>query len=347
MTTSALNLGQLRRLLVSTGTAVGDHFSAQLLAGGRSNLTFRVTDGSSAWVVRRPPLHGLTPSAHDVAREYRMTQALQHTAVPVAGTVACDVDGSYTGSPLTVYEFVAGDVVRDQTDLGNLSDEQVDSLTAELVHTLVELHAVDVQEVGLHDFGRPQGFLARQVALWTQQWNRMRTRDISDVDLLAAALAERLPSVPSATSIVHGDYRIDNAIVDLTEPRHIRAVVDWELSTIGDPLTDIALMCVYRSAALNTILGFDAAWSSQRLPTPDTLAQHYAVASGRDLSDWPFYVALANFKLAVIAEGITYRAQAGSEAGDGALAAAECVPDLVAAGLRSLRGATAGSVRRP
>lgn len=345
MSTQALDLARLRHLLTDSGIEVGQHLTAQLLTGGRSNLTYRVADGSSAWVVRRPPLTGLTPSAHDVAREYRVMNALQRSAVPVARTVACDVDGSYTGAPVTVVEFVSGQVVREQTDLDNLSDDDVQAVTEELVHTLAELHTVDHRAVGLTDFGRPEGFVARQVSLWTKQWHRVRTRDLPDVDLLAAILAERLP-VGGDIAIVHGDFRIDNTIVDLGAQRRIQAVVDWELSTIGDPLTDIALMCVYRSPALNTILGAEAAWTSQRLPHPDVLAHHYALASGRDLSQWPFYVALANFKLAVIAEGITYRAREGADAGSGALAAADCVPELIAAGLRALRPGPTGVPRR-
>ena len=264
-------------------------------------------------------------------------RALQGTAVPVAATVVCDVDGSYTGSPITVAEFVAGRVIRDDIDLDDLSDQQIEALTGELIHALVDLHAVDHRAVGLQDFGRPDGFLARQVTLWTKQWHRVRTRDLTDVDLLAAALAERIPARSPGPAIVHGDFRIDNTIVDLSGPSLVRAVVDWELSTIGDPLTDVALMCVYRSAALDVILGTRAAWTSPRLPSPDTLAQHYALASGTDLNHWSFYIALAHFKLAVIAEGIAFRAEAGASAGDGASAAAACVPELVSAGLGALR----------
>ncbi|MGB3324231.1 MAG: phosphotransferase family protein [Mycolicibacterium fortuitum] len=339
-----LDLERLRALLVDSGVAVGQSLSARALPGGRSNLTYRVTDGRVAWVVRRPPLHGLTPSAHDVAREYRVTGALKDSAVPVAATVAADVDGSYTGSPLTVVEFVQGQVVREHRDLDDLTDDQIEALAAELVHTLVDLHAVDYRAVGLEDFGRPDGFAARQVRLWTRQWHRVRTRDLTDVDLLAAALSESVPTIASEPSIVHGDFRIDNTIVDLSAPRCVRAVVDWELSTIGDPLTDIALMCVYRAPALNTILGTKAAWTSPRLPTADVLAQHYALASGRDLSQWPFYVALAHFKLAVIAEGIAYRATAGSSTDQNARSAGKCVPELVAAGLRALRGRRGTSI---
>ncbi|QVI27333.1 phosphotransferase family protein [Mycolicibacterium neoaurum] len=345
MSDHTLNLAQLQALLVNNGIALSGSLSAQLLAGGRSNLTYRVTDGSSVWVVRRPPARGLTPSAHDVAREYRVMRALQGTAVPVAATIACDVNGSYTGAPITVAEFVAGRVIRANTDLDDLNDDQIEALTSELIHTLVDLHEVDYRAVGLDDFGRPDGFLARQVTLWTKQWRRVRTRDLADLDRLATALADRVPATTPRPAIVHGDFRVDNTIVDLSGPRLVRAVVDWELSTIGDPMTDVALMCVYRSAALDTILGTHAAWTSPRLPSPDTLAQHYALASGTDLNHWSFYVALAHFKLAVIAEGIAFRADAGASAGDGAAAAAACVPELVSVGLSTLRrsGATSTS----
>lgn len=338
MNHEGLDLGQLRALLTDTGVAVGQTLSVRVLAGGRSNLTYHVTDGTAEWVVRRPPLHGLTPSAHDVAREYRVTGALKGSAVPVAATVAADIDGSYTGSPLTVVEFVQGRVLRELGDLEDLTDEHVETLSAELVHTLVDLHAVDYRAAGLQDFGRPEGFLDRQVRLWTRQWHRVRTRDLTDIDLLAAALSENVPTVEPEPSIVHGDFRIDNTIVDVSAPRCIRAVVDWELSTIGDPLTDVALMCVYRSPALNTILGTKAAWTSPRLPAADALAQHYALASGRDLSQWPFYIALAHFKLAVIAEGIAHRAAVGASTDQSAVSAGQCVPELVAAGLGALRG---------
>ncbi|UNB52922.1 phosphotransferase [Mycolicibacterium sp. YH-1] len=167
------------------------------------------------------------------------------------------------------------------------------------------------------------------------------TRPMPDMDRLSEALHSALPRTESA-AIIHGDYRINNTIVDERQPDSIRAVVDWELSTLGEPLTDIALMCVYRPAPLNAILGFQAAWTSTRLPSADALAQQYAVKSGSDLSGWPFCLALANFKLAVIAEGIAHRARLGAASPNGEAAGA-AVPELVAAGLRAL-ARTDGSI---
>ncbi len=238
---------------------------------------------------------------------------------------------------MTVVEFVDGVVVRDQDDLSASTDDQTNACADELVRILVELHSVDVAAVGLQRFGRPEGFLARQVDLWATQWSRVRTRDLADVDTLHAKLSEAVPR-RSATSIVHGDFRIDNTILDPIDRASVRAVVDWELSTLGDPLTDVALMCVYRSPAFDLVLGSPAAWTSDRLPSPDALAHRYAVMSGRDVGNWDFYVALANFKLGVIAEGIAHRARSGSEVGTGAERAAEATPEFVAAGLRALQG---------
>ena len=330
-----LDLDALRAYLAAQGVGFAGPLQAELIAGGRSNLTYAVTDGASRWVVRRPPLAGLTASAHDMVREWRVTSALQGTPVPVARPVALCEDDSVLGAPFTVVEWVDGIVVRDQEDLAALSDEQVQRTTGGLVEVLVALHAVDITAVGLTGFGRPEGFLTRQVMLWRRQWEQVRTRDFPDLERLQARLADTVPA-SSAAAVVHGDYRIDNAILDRSDPAKVRAVVDWELSTLGDPLTDVALMCVYRHPALDVILGIPAAWTSPRMPSPDDLAENYARVSGRDLGDWPFYLGLAHLKLAVIAEGIAHRARAGADAGRDAARAAEAVPELVAAGLDAL-----------
>ena len=332
-----LDLEALRGHLAARGVEPAGPLRGELVSGGRSNLTFAVSDGVSRWAVRRPPLAGLTESAHDMAREYRVTSALVGTRVPVARPISLCADESVLGAPFTVVEWVDGVVVRDRVDLEQLSDEQVRRTTAALVEVLVDLHAVDVTEVRLEGFGRPDGFLARQVALWRRQWDRTRTRDLADLERLHSLLADDVPQSSEAT-VVHGDYRIDNAILDRTDPATVRAVVDWELSTLGDPLTDVALMCVYRHPALDVILGLPAAWSSPRLASPEELAEEYARRSGRDLAGWPFYLGLAHLKLAVIAEGISHRARAGAGASPDAEGAAAAVPELVAAGLAALRG---------
>ncbi|MGK5114630.1 phosphotransferase family protein [Geodermatophilus sp. CPCC 205506] len=330
-----LDLDALHDYLLARGVRPAGPLQGELIAGGRSNLTFAVTDGASRWVVRRPPLAGLTASAHDMVREHRVTSALQATPVPVARPVGLCEDERVLGASFTVVEWVEGVVVRDRDDLAALSDDDVHRTATTLIDVLVALHAVDVDEVGLAGFGRPEGFLARQVRLWRRQWEQVRTRDLPDLERLHDRLADTVPA-SSAATVVHGDYRIDNAILDRTDPATVRAVVDWELSTLGDPLTDVALMCVYRNPALDVILGIPAAWTSPRLPSPAALAEHYARASGRDLGHWPFYLGLAHLKLAVIAEGIAHRARAGADAGRDAARAAQAVPELVTAGLEAL-----------
>jgi aminoglycoside phosphotransferase (APT) family kinase protein len=265
-----------------------------------------------------------------------VTSALADTPVPVARPISLCLDAGVLGAPFTVMEWVDGIVVRNRNELAALTDDQVRTTVDALIEVLVALHAVSVADVGLGDFGRPQGFLARQVALWRRQWNHVRTRELPDLERLHALLADRVPPAHEV-AVVHGDYRIDNAILDPADPGKVRAVVDWEMSTVGDPLTDVALMCVYRHPALDVILGEPAAWTSPDLPAPKVLADAYARRSGRDLDGWPFYLGLAHLKLAVIAEGIAYRAAVGADAGRDAQRAAEAVPELLAAGLEALK----------
>lgn len=340
MTVEGLDAAALRQYLVDSDISVQGDLVVELIAGGRSNLTFKVSDEISEWVVRRPPLGGLTPSAHDVGREFVVTRGLYGTGVPIARPIAFDADGAVCGAPLTVTEFVTGRVYRHKDDLDVLSDAELAANASALVRVLVDLHAVDYRAVGLESFGRPEGFLERQVRLWARQWELVKTREIDDsltddVAELAEALAAAVPQTPQP-AVVHGDFRIDNTICDPEQPDVIRAVVDWELSTLGDPLTDIALMCVYRSPAFDLVFGHPAAWTSSRLPSADTLAEEYAQLSGRDLGEWNFYLALANFKIGVIAEGITHRAQHGAKDVQNAGEAAQAAPEFIAAARKAL-----------
>ncbi|MFZ2526120.1 MAG: phosphotransferase family protein [Rhodococcus sp. (in: high G+C Gram-positive bacteria)] len=332
-----LDLTALQRFLEHSGVAVAGELSAELISGGKSNLTYGITDGASDWVLRRPPTSGLTPSAHDVAREYRVAHALQDSAVPVAHTVALCEDDTVMGAPFSIVARVPGRVIRSKDDLDTLSADEIALCTGELVRVIAELHNVDYRAVGLGEFGRPGGYVTRQVKLWAGQWERVKTRDLPDIDRLHAALVEAIPESP-APSIVHGDYRIDNTILSPSDVGEVVAVVDWEMATLGDPFTDLAMMCVYRNPALDLVLGMPAAWTSPRLPSTDDLAQMYAVATGRDIAHWDFYLALANFKLAVIAEGINHRWRVGATVGDGFDKAGDSVPAFVAAGLAALKG---------
>lgn len=332
-----LKADDLRKLLSANGIDVVGRLNIELISGGRSNLTFAVNDDVHRWVARRPPLAGLTPSAHDMEREWAVTAALVDTPVPVATPVAIDRSGEFIGAPCTVVDYVDGEVIRSTDDLAPWSDAEVTANFDALVATLAALHDVDYRAVGLAGFGRPEGFAARQVKLWTRQWGLVKTRELPDVERLAGLLAGRIPEAARAT-IVHGDFRVDNTILAPGDPATVAAVVDWELSALGDPLTDVALMCVYREPVFSRVLGFDAAWTSDRYPAPDQMAQRYAQVAGVDLGDWGFYLGLANLKLGVIAEGITHRAlQGGSSGSAGAERAAEATAAFIANGLKALQ----------
>ncbi|MFC8102703.1 phosphotransferase family protein [Streptomyces sp. NPDC057363] len=310
---------------------------ADLLHGGRSNLTYRVTDGELDWVVRRPPLGGLTPSAHDMGREYRVVEALQRSDVPVARTVALCEDTKVMGVPFSVVEYVPGRVIRKQSQLHGLSLDQIVRCGKALIDALAQLHQVPYRSVGLLGFGRPEGYVSRQVQRWRSQWEAVSTRTLPDLDRLHERLAATVPA-EGDTAIVHGDHRIDNAILDPADPARIRALVDWEMSTLGDPLADLGLHLAYRDSAFDPVLGGSAASTSHKLPSVDELADHYALVTGQDLSRLGFYLGLGYFKIAVIAEGIHARHQQGLTVGDGFETVGLAVPRLVAGGLRALNG---------
>lgn len=336
-TLDGLDLDALDRHLRAVGVARTGELRAELIAGGRSNLTFLVGDDESQWVLRRPPLHGLTPSAHDMGREYRVVAALTDTAVPVAKAVTMSEDDSVLGAPFQMVEYVAGRVVRYAPELEALGgSETIDRCVDALIDVLAQLHAVDPDAVGLSDFGKPTGYLERQVRRWGSQWQHVRLDDDprdADVERLHSALGQAIPS-QSRSSIVHGDYRIDNTILDAEDATKVRAVLDWEMSTLGDPLSDAALMCVYRHPMFDMVHA-DAAWSSPLIPSADELAHRYSVASGQPLAHWDFYMALAYFKLAIIAAGIDFRARVGG-ATVGTEPVGEAVAPLIAAGLEQI-----------
>ncbi|RAV07842.1 phosphotransferase family protein [Mycolicibacterium sp. GF69] len=335
-----LDLAALDRHLRSEGIARSGDLRAELISGGRSNLTFLVEDDQSKWVLRRPPLHGLTPSAHDMAREYRVVAALQDTAVPVARAVTMRNDDSVLGAPFQMVEYVAGRVIRHTPELEALGDKTtIDACVDALIKVLADLHSIDPEAVGLGDFGKPTGYLERQVKRWGGQWELVRREDDerdADVKRLHSALAEAIPA-SSRNGIVHGDYRIDNTMLDAHDPTKVLAVLDWEMSTLGDPVSDAALMCVYRHPMFNLVHA-EAAWASPLIPTADELAQRYSVAAGHPLDHWDFYMALAYFKLAIIAAGIAYRGRMGGGVSDDLDEVDDAVAPLVAAGLSALRG---------
>ncbi|RDG34836.1 phosphotransferase family protein [Streptomyces corynorhini] len=313
---------------------VGGPLDARLIEGGRSNLTYTVTDGTGRWVVRRPPLGHVLATAHDMRREYRVIAALHPTAVPVPEPLLLCEDESVLGAPFYVMEYVAGTPYRTAEQLAPLGPGRTRAAVLALVDTLVELHAVDPGAVGLADFGRPDGFLDRQLRRWGKQLDGSRSRELPGIDELHGALGRSLPLSPAPT-VVHGDFRLDNVL--LGDDDRIRAVLDWEMSTLGDPLTDLGLLVMYSvpldlpGSPISTTA--DAAGH----PSPAELIERYAAASGRDTSAVAWYTAFAWFKLAVILEGIHYRYTLGQTVGPGFDRIGDLVPVFIRHGLTTLQ----------
>ena len=316
---------------------VAGPITATLIEGGRSNLTYVVTDGATRLVVRRPPLGHVLETAHDMSREYRVISALADTPVPVPVTYVLCEDAEVIGAPFYVMEWVAGTPYRSAADLEALGREGIAEVSRRMIETLATLHSIDPASVGLADFGRPQGFLERQVRRWTRQLESSHSRDLAGADELIDLLRERLPE-EQPPAIVHGDYRLDNLLVD--GDHRVAAVLDWEMATLGDPLTDLGLLLVYqRLTRVGTALG-NAADAPGYLTEEEMLAV-YREVSGRDLADMGFYLGLASFKLAVILEGIHYRFSQGQTVGEGFDAIGSAVEPLIASGIAALRSGVA------
>ena len=314
---SGLDLTALAAYLGRTvpGAAAGP-LAARLIAGGKSNLTYRATDGTNVWAVRRPPLGHVLATAHDMAREYRIMSALAGTGFPVPRTVALCEDPEVIGAPFYLMDFVEGHVYRSAADTAQLGPERARRITANLIETLAELHSTDPEELGLADFGRPEGYLERQVWRWKKQLDQSGERDLPGFAELYTRLSADVPAGGRA-AIVHGDYRLDNTIV--AEDDSIAAVVDWEMSTLGDPVADLGLMIVYwdDTPGMPRDAVASAVTPAHGFPSGAQVAEDYARRTGADLTDLPWCVALGCFKLAVIAEGIHFRYSQGQTLGGG------------------------------
>ncbi|MDH6520204.1 aminoglycoside phosphotransferase (APT) family kinase protein [Streptomyces sp. SAI-135] len=333
-----LDLDRLRGLLdrERPGLVQGP-LTGRLIEGGRSNLTYAVSDGTTKWVVRRPPLGHVLATAHDMKREHRVISALHRTDVPVPNPVLlCEdpANEAAPGSPFYVMEFVEGTPYRTADQLAPLGPERTRDAVLSLVDTLVELHAVDPAEVGLADFGRPEGFLDRQLRRWGKQLDASRNRDLAGIDELHATLGRRLPRSPAAT-VVHGDYRLDNVLMG--EDDRIKAILDWEMSTLGDPLTDLGLLVMYSLPLGMPDSPVSTTAEAPGHPDPAELIARYAERSGRDVSAVSWYTAFAWFKLAVILEGIHYRYTQGQTVGRGFDRIGDLVPVFIQHGLTTLQ----------
>jgi aminoglycoside phosphotransferase (APT) family kinase protein len=289
-------------------------FRFERITGGRSNLTFRITDDTGRrLVLRRPPLGETLASAHDMGREHRIISAVGRTTVPVPPALGLCLDETVNRLPFYVMEFVEGAVLEDPKQVEALPPGTRSALALDLADTLAELHLVDVDDVGLGDFARRDGYIERQLKRWSSQWaNSTRVDEIPAIGEVERRLRARVP-VQQRTSIVHGDYRFGNCMVDLDAGR-IAAVLDWELCTLGDPLADVAY------------LGMQ--WGDPGTPSPieptsgagfppySDLLDRYAGRTGLDLSDLAYYYAFSAWRGAIISEGVYTRYLAGATGDD-------------------------------
>ncbi len=278
-----------------------------LIAGGRSNLTFRCEDATgNAYVLRRPPLGHVLESAHDMSREHRIVAAMADSSVPVPRCLGLCEEASVNGASFYVMSFVEGLVPHDSIIGRDVPEDERDGIGLDVIRILCELHTVDPDSVGLGDLGRREAYLARQLKRWTRQWEASRTHDIPAMEEAGRILAERMPE-QVGSAIVHGDYRLGNFIV---AGGRVAAVLDWELCTLGDPLADLGYL-------LNNWMSIDeviepgegdiAPTAVGGYPTRETLCDIYTDRTGRDLTHIEYYRAFSHWRLAAIGQGVYKR----------------------------------------
>lgn len=292
------------------------------ISGGRSNLTYKAQNANGTWVLRRPPLGHVLPTAHDMAREYRVLSGMAKAGFPAPVPVALCEDPAVNDYPFYVMNFCEGVILVETIPPGFADDaERRRDIGHGLVETLVELHSIDYNAVGLGDFGRPEGYLERQLRRWSEQWARSETRPIAEMDELIRRLRDSIPQSPAPT-IVHGDYRLGNMMLDANNPRRVVAVLDWEMATLGDPLSDLGYTLGYWGDMSDTPEYLAARTASAVTAQPGfhtraELVEEYGRLSGRDVSGVEWYEIFATYKLAVIVEGIHARFLAGETVGGG------------------------------
>ena len=287
-------------------------FSYDLIAGGHSNLTFRVTDAQGTRrVLRRPPLGHVLATAHDMGREHRIIAALGPTDVPVAPALGFCDDVDVNDAPFYVMGFVDGYILRDANTVRDALDADARRRAGEdLVDVLAMIHDVDPDAVGLGELGRKEGYIERQMKRWYSQWEKSKTRELPHIDEVYQHLMAHIPPQQGA-SIVHGDYRLDNCMV--SGEGRIAAVLDWEICTLGDPLADLGLLMVYWTGPDDWEGGLaTSATAVEGFPNRADLLERYTKTSGRDASDIDFYTSFAFWKLACIVEGVYARYLAGA-----------------------------------
>ena len=337
-TPPGLDLARLAEFLRDKAPGlVAEPLHAELIAGGRSNLTYVLNE---VFVLRRPPLGHVLATAHDMAREHRIISALGPTAVPVPEALLLCEDDSVIGAPFYLMSRVPGVVLRSRRQTDPLGEQARREVAFAMMDTLAGLHRVDPAAIGLADFGRPEGFLERQVRRWSKQLAQSTSRDLPDAETLRDRLAAGIPA-SAVTAIVHGDYRLDNLIVDPATMR-VAAVLDWEMATLGDPRTDLGLLLAYWTVLDRLKIGVnpiaDGLGADAGFPTGDALLERYAASSPLPLDDLHWYVAMACYKLAGILEGIHFRYTSGQTVGAGFDQIGTLVPPLLAQGLAAING---------
>lgn len=299
--------------------ATGAELTAELISGGRSNLTYGISDGTHTWVLRRPPLGHVLPTAHDMAREHRIISALAGSTVPVPGALAFCDDTDVIGAPFYVMERVQGRILRTPEQLTALGPDEARRCSEALVDVLAALHTLDHHALGLDDFGRPDGFVERNVRRWGTQWAASKEAGCPDnpaIDELARRLQTQLPASPP-TTIVHGDYRLDNTMLADDDAGTILAVLDWEMSTLGDPLTDVGLFLLYCVRDTTQLAAPGGVADATGFLSRDALVERYATATNAPLDWLDWYEVFASYKLAIIIAGIHARYLMGMTRGDG------------------------------
>jgi aminoglycoside phosphotransferase (APT) family kinase protein len=311
--------------------------TASKFKGGQSNPTYRIDAASGTYVLRRKPPGQLLPSAHAVDREFRVLQALHGTSVPVAQPLHLCSDESVIGSMFYLMSFVDGRIFWDPS-LPDMDAAGRADIYLGIIDAMAALHTIDPVAVGLSDYGKPGNYFQRQIKRWTEQYHASHTRPIAAMYALIDALPARSPPDDGVVALAHGDFRIDNLMFHLDEPRVI-AIVDWELSTLGHPLADLGYFCMAlrlpRNPALPGLAGLDRA--ALGIPDESALLARYSQVTGRPIpEDWPFVLAFSFFRLAAIAQGVAKRAEQGNASSEQAVQAGRMVEMLATLGLEAL-----------
>lgn len=334
MTAQDLNITKLSTYLRANIPGFEGTLSAEKFPGGQSNPTFKLSAGGTDYVLRRKPPGELLKSAHAVDREYRVITALRDSEVPVPQTYVLCEDDSIIGSSFYIMEYKEGRILWDPLLPEAADNAERSAIYDSMNNTLAALHNVDVDAVGLSDFGRPGNYFERQLSRWSKQYRASETELIDDMETLMTWLAARMPEDDGTVTLVHGDYRLDNMMFHPTQP-HVIALLDWELCTLGHPLADLANQCMGwmlpRDGRIMGLSGIDRA--DYGLPTDEEYIARYCERTGRDtIENWNFYLVFSFFRLAAILQGIVKRAQIGTASNSDAHSSTEAVRGLAAIG---------------